>query len=237
MPGGQVLKGNIEIVQHLQNAAAKAALGVHHALFDGNQREILMSGDAGNHAAVLRRARQNHRAGMRRVVGVFDLRGNARHAHGEDAFLVQNRRAHVAQLAQLLIRHFPNAARVRHDARVGHQEAGNVCPVLIKLRVNRARDDRAGNIAAAAGERAHLAIREGAVKARNDRALVLFQLRAQHLVRPFRGEHAPPVEADELARVDEIPAETVRQQPPAQVLAPAGREVRRAVSRICEKVF
>ncbi len=51
------------------------------------------------------------------------------------------------------------------DLGVGHEEAGHVRPVLVHIRVERGRGQRAGDVAAAAGEGLDRAVGHDAVKA------------------------------------------------------------------------
>ena len=141
---------------------------------------------------------------------------------------MQNGRAHVGKLAQFAVGEALDAGGVFHHARVGHEKTGNVRPVLVQFSPGGACHQRAGDVAAAARKGAHAAIRESAVKAGDDGALVLFQFLSKHAVGPLGGENALLVKAHHIRRVDEIPTQIVRQQHAVQVFAAAGGKVRRA---------
>ena len=73
-------------------------------------------------------------------------------SHREDGVLVEHVGAHVGQLSELPVGDGLNGGGILHDPGVGHQEAGNVGPVFIKVGVEGAGHQRAGHIGAASGK-------------------------------------------------------------------------------------
>ena len=102
------------------------------------------------------------------LVGVADVQRNVLLAHREDGALMQHLRADIAQLAKLGIGDALNGLGIGHDFGIGHQETGHIRPVFVHIGVQRGGGQRAGNIAAAAGEGLDGAVGHGAVEAGND---------------------------------------------------------------------
>lgn len=139
---------------------------------------------------------------------------------------MQHARAHIGKFAQLAIGDIANRFRVAHNARVGHQTAGNVRPVFIHVGLNRARNNRARDIAAAAGKGFDVAVRIASVKARHNRALMPGQQRAELFLCLIAVQPPLFVKENALLRIDEIPAEIICQQNAVEVFAPAGGVIR-----------
>ena len=83
-------------------------------------------------------------------VGVADIQRNVLLSHGEHRALVQHLRAHIAQLAQLVIGYALDGVGIIDDARIGHEYARYVRPVFVHVRVQRRSRKSARNIASAA---------------------------------------------------------------------------------------
>ena len=229
----QVLKGHAVLLKRLQNLAPEAQLAVHHRLFNADDREALAPRNAGDGGVqiIMRRVQADNRARMRRVVGVADVGGNTRLVHGEHGVLMQDGRAHIGQFTQLLVSDGADFARMRHNARVSHQETRHVRPVLVHAGFDRAGDNRARDIRAAARERLNCAVRIAAIEARHDRRHAVGQLLRHQRVRRLRVKRAVRRELDRFRRVHEPPAHEIRQQQAVQVLAAGG-----AVIRVCPRV-
>ena len=86
---------------------------------------------------------------------------------------MQDAGSHVRELAQFAVGDGADRLRIADDARVCHQEAGDVGPVFIEIRVQALGQDRTGDVAAASGHDADASIRSAAVKARHDEGLVV----------------------------------------------------------------
>ncbi len=108
------------------------------------------------------------RAGIVGGVGVLDMDRDAGLADGEDGLVMQHGRAHVRQFALLPIGDFFDRAGIVNEARVGHQHAGHIRPVLVNRGMDGAGDDGPGHIRAAAREAFDLPLRVLPVKAGND---------------------------------------------------------------------
>ena len=202
-----MLKGNILLFQRLKQPAAKADFRVHHRLFHVDDSEILVARDArdGVFAFVILRLVADDRARLFGMVRVADIGRNARNAHREDRVLMQHARAHIGKFAQLAIGDIANRFRIAHNARIGHQTAGNVRPVFIHVGLNRARNNRARDIAAAAGKGFDVAVRIASVKARHNRALMPGQQRAELFLCLIAVQ--PPLFVKENPSRDNLPAE------------------------------
>ena len=135
---------------------------------------------------------------------------------------MQNGRTHVGEFAQFLIGNHFDRTGIVNDARVRHEEAGHVGPVLVDRRFCRACDDRAGNVGAAAGEGFYGAVRHRAVKSRNDGVRMFFQCFCENLVCKFSVKCAVIREADYLGGVDEIIAQKICENDTVQVFTAAG---------------
>lgn len=85
---------------------------------------------------------------------------------------MQHLRAAVGKLAQFAVGRALDGARMIDNTGIGHENAGDIRPVFIDIRIQRRRGQRARDIRAAARERAELTVRHQAIEARNDDALV-----------------------------------------------------------------
>ena len=81
---------------------------------------------------------------------------------------MQHLRAHVAELAQLVIGYALDGVGIIDDAGVCHEYAGNVRPVFVHVRVQSRCRESARNVASAARENAYAAVGHAAVKAGDD---------------------------------------------------------------------
>ena len=163
-------------VEDLQRVAERRG-GVHVALEHREDREIAPPGNAGDRALKLAFAfdvLHDERAGLVRAVRVADVERDALLLDRQDGFLVQYRSAHERHFAQLRIRDAGNGARIIHDARIGHQYAGDVRPVFVYVRVHRGCGERAGDVAAAARHHLDLSGRHTAIEAGEDDLPALF---------------------------------------------------------------
>ena len=176
--------------------------------FEKDDGEILLSRDArdGAPAPAAARRRDDERPFVLRAEGVADADGNARAAHGEDRFAVQDVRAHVGKFPQFLIGHFADALGRRDDARIAGEKAADVRPVFVQGGAHRPRHDRAGNIASAPGKGLYLSVRARPVKAGNDRVRVPAERRRGLYVR-LVVQRALRRKKDDVLRVHERPAE------------------------------
>ena len=160
----------------------------------------------------------DHRAGVVGLVRVADVQGDVLLAHGEDRPLVEHLRADVAQLAQLGIGDALDGLGILDDARVGHQEAGHVRPVLIDVRVERGRGQRAGDVAAAAGEGLDRAVGHDAVKAGHHDAAAGGRV-LQRLIARLLIDGTVETELQPHSAVEEVEAQIVGHQLRREIFA------------------
>ena len=145
--------------------------------------------------------------------------------HGEHGVLVQDGGSHVAQLPQLLVGDGGNLPGIFHNAGVGHEEAGHIRPVFIHVRARSPGHDGAGDVAAAAAEGMHLAVGLGAIEAGHYGGLAVRKGGGHQGLGGLAVEIALFVKAHGLRRVQEPPAQIVRQEHAVEILAPAGAVV------------
>ena len=159
------------LFKNLEHLPQRAHLRTHSGLGNGDDGEIFAPGYAGDEAVadlLVGKALHDKRAGVIRLVRVADVERNILLTHREHRALMQHLRAHVAQLAQLVVGYALDGVGIVNYARIGHEYAGNVCPVLIQIRIDCFGNQRTGNIGTAAGESNNCTIFHGTVKSRND---------------------------------------------------------------------
>ena len=230
---GQMLKGDLVVLQNVQNASAKADLGVHQILLDGDDRKALLARNTRDDALgiILLGSRHDHGSGSVRIVGVADIDRNACVAHGENSLLMQNRCTHVGKLAQLAIGDGLDGLGVLDHARVCHHKARDVGPVLVERRVCRLRNDRAGHVRATAAEGLDRAVGHDTVKAGDHGVAVLLELLTHLLLGLFLVVHAVLAEEDHRLGVDKVKAEVLGQDQRIEVLAAACGKITSRVVR------
>ena len=207
-------------VEDLQRVAERRG-GVHVALEHREDREVAPPGNAGDRALELAFAfdvLHDERAGLVRPVRVADVQGNAFFLDRQNGFLVQHRSAHERHLAQLGVGDAGNGPGILHNARIGHQYAGNVRPVFVYVRVHRGCGERAGDVAAAAGEGADLAVGRHAVKAGDDDAAPVGQALQRGIGR-LLVDRPVELEAHPQLRVQKRVAEVVRHEQGGEIFA------------------
>ena len=219
-----MLKANLAFLERLKETAAKADLGIHHILFDRNDRKASLTCNSRND--VLRdrlgRMRNDHRSLIVRTVGIADVDRDSRIADREDRILMENGCSHVGKLAKLLVGDRFNHARILNKTGIRHQKARNVGPVLVKIGVYRACNDRARDIRAAAREGLDRTVRHASVEARNDGAIMLLQDRGKNDIGFLGIKITVLAEEDILLRINEIKAKVICENNSVQILAAAG---------------
>ena len=136
-----------------------------------------------------------------------------------DRVLVHDRGAHEGQLAQLGVGDLRDRARVGHDARIGHQNAGDVRPVLVHVRVHSRRGQGARDVAAAAAHDLDLAGGQAAVKAGDQDLSVGREGLGDRAVGPVAVDLAVVAEEYAVRRVDEAIAQILGHQTGREILA------------------
>jgi hypothetical protein len=136
-------------------------------LLDVHRHEVLAAGDARNQVLVAHRLGRlaNRGSSVLGTVGVHDLDGDVDLAHREDGLLLEDRGAHVGELAHLVKRDATDGAGVLDDPGICREEARDVRPVLIDVGIEAAGGDGARDVAAAALEELDGAVDGSAVEA------------------------------------------------------------------------
>ena len=135
---------------------------------------------------------------------------------------MEHLRAGIAQLPQLVVGDLGDGGRIVHNPGVGHEDAGHVRPVFVYVRIQRGGGQRAGDVGAAPGEGADLAVGHPAVEAGNDHAEALVPL-FQQLIGGALVHGAVVFEAHPVRRVHESEAQIGGHQPGGEIFAPAGQ--------------
>ena len=207
-------------LKHLEHLPEHAHARGHAGFGDGDDGVVFLARDAGDEPPVVHIVERLHdeRSGVIRGVGVADVERDVLLAHGEDRALVQHLRTDEAQLAQLVIRDALDRQRVGHDAGVGHEDTGHVRPVFVHVGIERRGCERAGNVAAAAGEGADLAVGRHAVKAGDDDAAAVGQALQRGIGR-LLVDRPVELEAHPQLRVQKRVAEVVRHEQGGEIFA------------------
>src|SRR5690606_20007560 len=200
-----MLDADAPVLENAQQLAGEPDLFVHHVLLDAEHGKILLAGHAGD--VVLGDGGQlgnDHGSGIVRTVGVADVDRYSDLPHRGDGLVVENTGAHIGQLPDFAVAHLVQGVRVLHYARIGHEQPGNVGPVLVQFRHHRAGHDGDGNLAAAAGEGLYADLRVSAVKARHHEDLLFVRhAGAQRLIGPGI-DATGRVEKDRVLGIDEL---------------------------------
>ena len=221
-----MLEGNTEIRKNFKNLHAEPGFLVHHVLFDTDNGKALLPRDAGDDIvrAVFVRGGHYHRADIRGAVRVADVYGYARKLHGEYAFLMQHRRAHVGKLAQLAVGDYLDRVRIFDNARIAHQEPGNVRPVFVYIRHHGTGDYRPGDIAPPAGKRFDAPVRHTAVKPGNNGVFRAGKAFGHDTVGTARIKASVGIEEYHLRRIKEIITDIFGKNKRIEVF-PAGSDI------------
>ena len=155
------------------------------------------------------------------MVGVEDRDGDVGFAHGEDRLLVQDARAHIGKLVHLVEGDAANGARALDDARVGREEARDVRPVLVEVRIEGASRDGARDVAATTAEELDVALARGAIEAREHEAALTHNEVMDAVAGAFHVERPVVVEAHVLGGVRERKAQVLAHKSGGEVLAAA----------------
>ena len=144
---------------------------------------------------------------------------------------MQHRSAHERHFAQLRIRDAGDGPGIFHDARIGHQYAGNVCPVFVYVRIHRGRGERAGDVAAAARHYLDFPGRYAAVEAGEDNFPVLFERRGDGGVSAGAVKLAVKAEEYAVGGIYEGVAERFGHEPRGEVFAAGDELIHARVAR------
>ena len=146
------------------------------------------------------------------------------HTHRLDRALMQYLRPDAGQLPQLFKAQRRDRLRLRDDAGVGGEDAGDIRPVFVDVGPERRGGQRACHIRAAAWERMDAAIRQCAVEARRDDLPSVGQ-RGQQGIGLLLAHLPVIVKAQPFRRVHKREAEQLRHQPRGQIFPARGEKV------------
>ena len=144
---------------------------------------------------------------------------------------MQHRSAHERHLAQLGVGDAGNGPGILHNARIGHQYAGNVRPVFVYVRVHRGCGECAGDVAAAARHDLDLSGRHAAVEAGEDDLPVLFERVGDGRVGAGAVKLAVKAEEHAVGGVHKGVAERFGHEPRGEVFAAGDELVHARVTR------
>ncbi len=155
-----MLVGDAFLFENLQQTTAEADLAVHEILLDNDVAEVVRTRDAydrtGDDAAGL----LDHRARLGGMIGVADVDRDSRLDRGNDRIVIEDAEARVGKLAHLAIGHRGNALAILHlgdDARIARIDRVDIGEVLVDVGTDSGRENRTGDVAAAARESRDLA--------------------------------------------------------------------------------
>ena len=121
-----------------------------------------------------------------------------------------------------------HAYGILHHARIGGHQPVHIRPVFVQARAHRARDQRAGNVRAAAWKGAHFAAPRRAVEPWNDGVFQRSKQPRKTSVSLLQIRRAVLAQANGLRRVYKRPAQTAGEEMAAQIFAPACGKFRAA---------
>ena len=196
-------------------------------LFNADDAVSPVAGDAGDggNGDLVGGVFADHGARMIGLVGIADIGGDTGLTDGEHRVLMQDGGAHMAQLPELFIGDGGDLRRAVDDPGIRHQKTGYVGPVFIDVGVDRAGHEGAGDIAAAAGEGADLAVLIRAVETGHDGGLAVLQQGGELFLGLPVVEGAVVMEDDTVGGVHKLPAQVISHENGAEVFAPAGAPV------------
>lgn len=161
----------------------------------------------------------NEGARVLRPVGVQNVNGDVAFLDREDCFFMEHAGAHVGELPEFGVGNVGDFVGVVHDGGICHQEAGDISPVLIHVRVHGIGQDRTGDVAAAPGEHLDPSVGSGAVETWEHEVFIFSHFGLKLGSGGFEVDGFVQVEADHVLGVHEGKAEKFRHHPGAPVFA------------------
>ena len=167
--GRHVLEGDAILFKYLKNLSPKPNFGVHHCLVDVHSAEALLSGNTGDGVVrTLAGVLDDHGTRIFRTVRVADIDRDSGFSYREDRVLMKDTCTHVGELTELGVGDGLDRSRILNNSRICYEETGNICPVLVKVRLDRTCHDGTCDIGTTAGEGVDRSVRLSTVEARND---------------------------------------------------------------------
>ena len=164
-----MLEGDAILLEYLKNLSPKPNFGVHHCLVDVHSAEALLSGNTCDGVVrTLAGILDDHGTRIFRTVRVTDIDRDSGFSYREDCVLMKNACTHVGELTELGVGDGFDRSWILDDSRICYKETGNICPVLVKVRLDRTCHDGTCDIGTTAGEGVDRSVRLSTVEARND---------------------------------------------------------------------
>ena len=211
--------------EHGEHAAAETDFLVHHGLFDVDHREALTAGDTRNRELCFFRSGADDGARVLRAVRVADVDRNLLRAARGDGFVVEHACAGVGEFADFAVAHVFDGQRIFHNARVSHEHARDVGPVLVLGGIDTVGEDCARNVGTATAEGLDFATEVCTVEARQHVKLVFVRQGLRDIFVGLRRNAVLVVEGDQRECVDEVCAQVLGHEACAQEFATAYQEV------------
>ena len=149
-PGGHMFKRNIILLKYLEHFSPKTDLRIHHILLNIDGSKPFLARDARDRILRLLAGIPDDPCPLiLGLVRVSDIDGDPLLSHREYRILMKNTCPHVGKLPQLTIRDRIDPFWVLDNTRIRDQKSRHICPVLIHIRLDRLRHDRARNVGTA----------------------------------------------------------------------------------------
>ena len=130
------------ILTDFQRTADNADFIRHVVFINGNNGEILLPCDTGNHLlAWMIIFLHDDGTTLLRMIGIQDVDRDVFFLYRKNRLLMQNTCPHIGKLTQLGVGDGVDAFWMVDNSRVSHQYAGNICPVLIHIRIQNIRQN------------------------------------------------------------------------------------------------
>ncbi len=135
--GWHVLEGDSVLLEYLEDLSPKPNLGIHHCLVDVHSAEALLSGNTCDGVVrTLAGVLDDHGTRIFRTVRVADIDRDSGFSYREDCVLMKDTCTHVGELTEFCVGDGLNRSRILNNSRICYEETGNVCPVLVKVRLD-----------------------------------------------------------------------------------------------------
>ena len=191
------------VLKDRERPADDADLGGHVRLLHMDGEEVPLAGDARDQVltGTVGGSLAYHGAALLGLVRVLYLDGDPHLAHREDRVLLQHRGAQVGELAHLIEGDAVDGARIVHDAGVRREEARDVSPVLVEVRIDAAGKNGARDVPTAAVEELDRSVDRRAIEARQHEVAQALDGLADTSLRALEVDLAVMVKDDDVAGV------------------------------------
>ena len=178
-----MFNGNSVVFKYLKDFPAETDLRVHHCFFNRNSSETVCSGNTGDRILRLTTGCFYDQSSLVLwCICILDVDRNTGFSYREDRILVEYAGSHVGKLTKFFICDGFDRFWIFYDSRIGNQETGNICPVLIQICLDCLGYERTGDIRAASWKCNDCSIFCCTVKSRDDCMLQLCKAGRQDLI-------------------------------------------------------